>query len=79
MNHLYVGKFLSQDGDKIRVSFMERRPSDAFVFPSKEKIEPVSADQILVGPLQVSYAKHGVVIHGIHEVKAKWQEYINAL
>ena len=76
---LYVGKIVSQGEDGIKVSFMTSRPEERSVWVGKEKIETVSADQIIVGPIRVSYVKSGIVIRGLMEVKAKWQEYIQSV
>ena len=67
----------SEDGSA-QISFMNQRPEHTWAYGKTEKIEAVSLDQILIGPLSVAYAKTGIVVHGLPEVKTKWGEYIKA-
>ena len=75
---IYIGKFMRVLEDKAVLSFMDRRPADTWVFPKFPKVEPVTLDQILVGPLAVAY-DNGIIVRGLPDVKTKWGEYIKAM
>ena len=77
---IYVGKLLSYDPEEesLRISFMDFRLADTFIWKKTPKEEVVELDQILVGLLPVAYHPTGVIIHGLREVRTKWLEYIKS-
>ena len=76
---LYVGKLVSYTSEEsLVISFMDRRADDTFIWKGTSQEEEVALDQILAGPLPLAYHRSGVIIHGLHDVRAKWLAFIKS-
>ena len=71
---LYVGKIKSIEPN-ITIEFMEQQPNNKFVWKNKPKLEVVSSEQIIIGPLSV-LCDHGITVNGLAHARERYIDYV---